>query len=213
MRMGIVQGDEAGGTRRIQLFPGPGDDHRRNHHGESAAAGVRDLWHCLGQAALGLNLGLVFIVLEADGSRLAALVFPGVLEPPTRRPAYVTLVIEVIQVTFYLAVLLLALPFEWQRPSERVPPAFTFLLLAALLIAAPAFAGYRGVPLSNAAGPGSFTGNPSRGVAKSCCLRGYVQSRNERRFRAAVEVPGHIARPRSHHLFPALWPDSCVQSE
>jgi uncharacterized protein len=123
-----------------------------------------------------LTLGLAFVVPALLGGAVVALRFPGVLEPPTRRPVDVTLVIEVIQVVVYLAIVFLMIRLGWQRFLDRVPLTVTLLFLAALLIAAPAVAVYRGALLSNAAGRAASLVLLT-GFGEELFFRGYVQSR------------------------------------
>lgn len=124
----------------------------------------------------GLNLGVAFTLIMLLGGAVELALFPSDLLAPTNKPLYVALRSAAFRVPFYLAILLLLLRVPWRKPLERVTLAFALSILAALLIAAPAFAVCRGAPPSNVACLAVslvfFTG-----LGEEVFFRGYVQSR------------------------------------
>lgn len=124
----------------------------------------------------GLNLGVVLALLMLLGGAIEMALFPSSLLPPTKRSIQVSLVRETVRIPIYLLILFLLMRWNWRRALERVPLMCTLSLLTALVIAAPAFAAYRGAPGSHAAGVATslvfFTA-----IGEEVFFRGYVQSR------------------------------------
>lgn len=124
----------------------------------------------------GLNLGVVLALLMLLGGAIELAHFPSSLLAPTKRPIHVSLIREAVRIPVYLLSLFLLMRWKRRQALERVPLICTFSLLTALVIAAPAFAAYRGAPRAHAAGVAAslvfFTA-----IGEEVFFRGYVQSR------------------------------------
>jgi CAAX protease family protein len=149
------------------------------------AASILSIWHwrefsSYGIASVewrsGVNLGVAFTLFMLLGGAIELALFPSDLLVPSQKPLHVGLRSMAFRIPFYLAILLILLQMRWRQPLERAPLAFTLSILAALLIAAPALAVYRGAPPTNVACQAAslvfFTG-----VGEEVFFRGYVQSR------------------------------------
>lgn len=124
----------------------------------------------------GLKIGMAITLLMLLGGAVELWLFPSDLLVPTNKPIHVALRSAAFRLPFYLTILLVLLRVERQQLLDRLPLAFTLSILAALLIAAPAFAVSRGAPLSKVVGQAGslvlFTG-----IGEEVFFRGYVQSR------------------------------------
>lgn len=122
----------------------------------------------------GLNLGVVLGLLMLLGGALELALFPDSLLPPTHQPVHLAYRLAVFRVPLYLSVLL-ALSRLRPRPLERMPLAATLLILAVLLVAAPAFAVYRGAALPDVVGRAAALVFCT-GLGEELFFRGYIQS-------------------------------------
>ena len=124
----------------------------------------------------GLNLGVLFALLMLVVGGVEIAFFPTLLGSPADWTNLVTFGIHALRIPAYLALFFLLLRLQWRRSLERVPLACTLALLVALLVAAPAYAVYRGAPPSPVAGLATslvfFTA-----LGEELFFRGYVQSR------------------------------------
>jgi membrane protease YdiL (CAAX protease family) len=123
----------------------------------------------------GVTLGAVLTVLMLLGGALELMLIPDNLASPLERSVHLSVLTAAIRVLLYLPAILVLVRLPWQRMAARVPVACTLSLLAALVVAAPAYAVYHGAPVPEATGHALalvvFTA-----IGEEAFFRGYVQS-------------------------------------